>query len=255
MAEGAIGYAGMGLPSDVAAAAGANTGSLGGLGSGPDGSVTFRDILHGLNPLQHLPVIGMIYRAITGDQLSEPWRLGGSMISGMITGGPIGMIASAFGSLVGGLAEQLVKHLVHDVREAWNTPSASTTAAAASATAAPPGSPADAASPAVALAGNGSASTSGASAAPARVSPSPSQLPPSAQPVTMPRAPQVVAREPGSERVTTLAGLVTDFETTGQPTTIQRSQGIAAYARVQGGPLAATAQAAQDVRYAAYGSG
>lgn len=46
----------------------------------------FKDILDIINPLQHLPVIGSIYRYLTGDEMS-----GGSRIVGdALYGGPIG---------------------------------------------------------------------------------------------------------------------------------------------------------------------
>ena len=84
------------------------------------GGMTFHDILHGLNPLQHLPVVGMIYRAITGDQIEPGYRIGGSIISGFITGGPFGAVGSAVGSVLGMAAEDLF----HKVMHAINTPAA-----------------------------------------------------------------------------------------------------------------------------------
>ena len=64
---------------------------------GPDeaapipGHITFDDFLRGLNPLQHLPVIGTIYRAVTGEQIPPPMRV----LGGAIFGGPVGMLTSA----------------------------------------------------------------------------------------------------------------------------------------------------------------
>ena len=50
------------------------------------GSFSFKDLLDIVNPLQHLPVIGSIYRYLTGDEPS-----GGARIVGdAIYGGPIG---------------------------------------------------------------------------------------------------------------------------------------------------------------------
>ena len=62
--------------------------------------VSFHDVLHALNPLQYLPGVGTIYRAITGDTLPEPVQAVGSMIAGGLIGGPIGVAVSAVGSLV-----------------------------------------------------------------------------------------------------------------------------------------------------------
>ncbi len=52
--------------------------------------VSFHDVLSMLNPLQYLPVIGTIYRAVTGDQIPEAARRVGSLIVSALLGGPIG---------------------------------------------------------------------------------------------------------------------------------------------------------------------
>jgi hypothetical protein len=54
--------------------------------------MSFREVLSALNPLQYLPVIGTIYRAITGDQIPEAVRDIGSIIVGGLIGGPIGAL-------------------------------------------------------------------------------------------------------------------------------------------------------------------
>lgn len=56
--------------------------------------LTFREILSGLNPLQHIPVIGTIYRAITGDAIPETSRRIGSFAVSGLMGGPIGMLTN-----------------------------------------------------------------------------------------------------------------------------------------------------------------
>jgi hypothetical protein len=56
---------------------------------GADG-FTFRDFIDMINPLQHIPVVGTIYRAITGDELDP----GSKMFGGTVLGGPIGAVAS-----------------------------------------------------------------------------------------------------------------------------------------------------------------
>lgn len=53
--------------------------------------ISFGDILDIINPLQHLPVIGNMYRAITGDTISA----GAQMAGGALFGGPIGLLTSA----------------------------------------------------------------------------------------------------------------------------------------------------------------
>ncbi len=48
-------------------------------------------MLSALNPLQYLPVIGTIYRAVTGDQIPEAVRRIGSLVVSGLLGGPIGI--------------------------------------------------------------------------------------------------------------------------------------------------------------------
>jgi len=47
---------------------------------------SFKDVLDVINPLQHIPVVGTIYRKITGDDISSSARI----IGGTLFGGPIG---------------------------------------------------------------------------------------------------------------------------------------------------------------------
>ena len=58
-----------------------------------------------LNPLQHMPIIGMIYRQATGTTLPAPLQIAGSIVTGAILGGPVG----AFGSVVLCLATELAR--------------------------------------------------------------------------------------------------------------------------------------------------
>lgn len=67
-------------------------------GAAPEPS-TFGAVLSALNPLQYLPVVGTIYRAVTGDEVAEPVRRIGSAIGSFLLGGPIG-VAVNLGTLV-----------------------------------------------------------------------------------------------------------------------------------------------------------
>ena len=49
---------------------------------------------HALNPLQHLPLVGMIYRQATGETLPPPLSILGSVATGAVLGGPIGVLGS-----------------------------------------------------------------------------------------------------------------------------------------------------------------
>lgn len=57
-------------------------------------TMTFAQFLSGLNPLQHIPLVGTIYRAITGDVPPTVMRV----VGGFLLGGPLGGVASAVGA-------------------------------------------------------------------------------------------------------------------------------------------------------------
>lgn len=50
-------------------------------------SMSFWDFLDIINPLQHLPLIGPVYRHMTGDELNGPARV----LGGALYGGPVGL--------------------------------------------------------------------------------------------------------------------------------------------------------------------
>jgi len=54
----------------------------------------FRQLLSELNPLQYVPVVGTIYRAVTGDTIPESARIAGSLVVSGLIGGPVGLAAS-----------------------------------------------------------------------------------------------------------------------------------------------------------------
>jgi hypothetical protein len=51
----------------------------------------FHEFLSELNPLQYIPVIGTIYRAVTGDTIPEAARVAGGLVVSGLAGGPIGV--------------------------------------------------------------------------------------------------------------------------------------------------------------------
>ncbi len=61
-----------------------------------DDTHTFGDVVDTLNPLHHLPVIGTLYRGMTGDTLKPV----SSIIGGALFGGPIGAIAGTIGAIM-----------------------------------------------------------------------------------------------------------------------------------------------------------
>jgi hypothetical protein len=58
--------------------------------------ISFGELLSALNPLQHIPVVGSVYREITGETLHPIARV----IGGALIGGPLGLVASAFNSMI-----------------------------------------------------------------------------------------------------------------------------------------------------------
>lgn len=72
---------------------------------GPDGAwpvavtATREEILRGLNPLQHLPGLGMIYRATPGQEIPTTMRV----IGAGIVGGPLGMLGAGFMGILGAM--------------------------------------------------------------------------------------------------------------------------------------------------------
>jgi hypothetical protein len=66
--------------------------------SSVEAQLDFKDIVDTVNPLQQLPVVGSIYRAMTGDSISTASRLAG----GALMGGPIGFLAALANEIVQG---------------------------------------------------------------------------------------------------------------------------------------------------------
>ena len=58
--------------------------------SGDSGESFFDNVLDIVNPLQHLPVVGTVYRAITGDKIGDVEKVAGDALYG----GPIGLVSS-----------------------------------------------------------------------------------------------------------------------------------------------------------------
>ena len=55
-----------------------------------EGGFSFKALLDVINPLQHIPVVGTIYRALTGDTIAAM----PSIIGGALFGGPVGLALS-----------------------------------------------------------------------------------------------------------------------------------------------------------------
>lgn len=133
-----------------------------------DDGLTFDDLLDVINPLQQLPVIGSLYRWLTGDQISPAARIAG----GALFGGPIG-IAGAIGGLIvdgvtGGNTEQEVMTALLGPSPAGPEPDAEQPSLAAMPPSAPP--------PAAATPENSLVPSSGPPALPAAAAPAASPV-------------------------------------------------------------------------------
>lgn len=62
----------------------------------PQDDFSFGDVIDMINPLQHLPVIGTLYRKFTGDAIKPI----SNIIGGAIFGGPVGAVSSTVNVIV-----------------------------------------------------------------------------------------------------------------------------------------------------------
>lgn len=77
---------------------------------------TWRDALDAINPLHQIPVVGEIYRGITGEKISGIARVAGGFIFGGVAGGLVAAMVAAYaeGHDDQGPGEQLVAALAGD---------------------------------------------------------------------------------------------------------------------------------------------
>ena len=62
---------------------------------------SFHDLLSIINPLQHLPVIGTLYRAVTGDTIGTPEKIAGDALYGGLWGAVSSIADAAFEEITG----------------------------------------------------------------------------------------------------------------------------------------------------------
>jgi hypothetical protein len=148
----------------------------------PDHDVSFSDVLSTLNPLQYIPIVGSIYRAVTGDTVSPAAQV----VVGTLLGGPIGLIASAADAIL----QQATGKDLGDRVVAMFTPDSSTpnTTPAATQYAANTATTAETGSTAPSSGASGTAATAATPiptaslATPAAAAPTSAAAPPSAAP-------------------------------------------------------------------------
>jgi hypothetical protein len=129
-----------------------------------DGAFGFHDVLDTLNPLQHIPVIGTLYRWITGDTPGDVARVFGDGLFGGPVGFATGMLSIAFKQDAGKDPGEMAMGLLTggDAQVKLGQPAALTAASAAPAAATAPGTAAAtaaAATPATPAATRASAAT------------------------------------------------------------------------------------------------
>ncbi len=83
----------------------------------PQGAATthpgfFRSLLSDLNPLQYIPVVGPIYRAITGDEGNPDLRFVASLGTSFALGGPVGVGITVAEKVTGIDPESIGRHLL-----------------------------------------------------------------------------------------------------------------------------------------------
>ena len=97
-------------------------------------AVSFFDFLSAMNPLQYIPVVGTIYRAITGDVVPEALRDAGSMLISGLLGGPIGLLTNivvTIGEKISGIdPERIAAAILHPASPAAIVPSEAAVAVA-----------------------------------------------------------------------------------------------------------------------------
>ncbi len=82
-------------PISVPQAVSASVVSAGDASIAPTGhGITFQELLSDLNPLQYIPIVGTIYRALTGDTIPDSVRAIGSLAVSGLMGGPIGLVTN-----------------------------------------------------------------------------------------------------------------------------------------------------------------
>lgn len=99
-----------------------------------DGTSFFENLLDVINPLQHIPVVSTIYRAISGDEIASPARL----IGGALFGGPMGLASAAANLMFEEVSgDDLAGHALALVGDTVDVPELANAMAATPATTAP----------------------------------------------------------------------------------------------------------------------
>lgn len=101
---------------------------------------TFHDLLDIVNPLQHIPVVSTIYRAITGDQIKTFPKIAGDTLFGGVTGFLSSVADTIFEKITGKSVGDTVLAWVEDEISPTNTTATAVAAGAPAATSDTPAS-------------------------------------------------------------------------------------------------------------------
>jgi hypothetical protein len=101
----------------------------------------FTDILAVINPLQHIPIVGMIYRAVTGDTIGNVARVVGDGLYGGLLGLASGVVDVASLETTG---KDVGQHVIDTLEDIGDVFGPSTPAAAPTSSAPTPSTPAQA---------------------------------------------------------------------------------------------------------------
>jgi hypothetical protein len=130
--------------------------------------LTFHDLLDAINPLQHIPVVSWIYRAVSGDTISAQARIVGDGIYG----GIFGVVSGMFNALVEkDTGEDVGAHVMALFGGKSATPATTNVAAAAPASTAAVSTASAAATPTASAAATSTASVATAPTASATATP------------------------------------------------------------------------------------
>ena len=81
----------------------------------PDYGFSFDDLIDMVNPLQHIPVVGTLYRAITGDKMNTAPKILGDTLYGGVTGFVSSVADTIFEKVTGKSVGDTVLAMVEDV--------------------------------------------------------------------------------------------------------------------------------------------
>ena len=86
--------------------------AAGGAAPAKPSGFSFRELMSDLNPLQYIPGVGAIYRAITGDEGNKDLRFVASLGTSFALGGPVGVGITVAERVTGIDPEKIGRHLL-----------------------------------------------------------------------------------------------------------------------------------------------